>query len=316
LGSSNYITNFVGEVSQHSEYFAFGETFIEEHKDSHNSPYKFNGKELDEESGLYYYGARYYDPRISIWASIDPLVEQTMDAYGYCNLNPVNLIDPTGMSSEDPGEFEKDKDGKWKKTTDKGDDIGIDFYHFDEKDKDGNQITVAIDKKLNTAVIPNGREKLSGTKRDATVDWNNIYDEWKNDTGPEKSYFEAYHPAINDIKVNHLWGSAYSDFLDSGKKSDIGVLAYFVPILDNWLTAHNMQVQMMGSFRVDFYKIGDKVINLVTDTKSRTSFYLHLPVSNYRRGKGIIKENGMWYPPIQGENTTFQTYLFLTTPKK
>ncbi|WP_223302301.1 RHS repeat-associated core domain-containing protein [Flavobacterium branchiophilum] len=75
---------------------------MEEHKNSHNSPYKFNGKELDEESGLYYYGARYYDPRISIWASVDPLVEQTMSAYGYCNLNPVNLIDPTGMSSEDP----------------------------------------------------------------------------------------------------------------------------------------------------------------------------------------------------------------------
>ena len=101
LGSSNYITNFVGEVSQHSEYFAFGETFIEEHKDSHNSPYKFNGKELDEESGLYYYGARYYDPRISIWASVDPLMEQTMSAYGYCNLNPVNLIDPTGMEPDD-----------------------------------------------------------------------------------------------------------------------------------------------------------------------------------------------------------------------
>ncbi len=84
------------------EYFAFGETFIEEHKNSHNSPYKFNGKELDEESGLYYYGARYYDSRISIWASVDPLVEKTFSSYGYCNLNPVNLIDPTGMSSEDP----------------------------------------------------------------------------------------------------------------------------------------------------------------------------------------------------------------------
>jgi RHS repeat-associated protein len=118
LGSSNYITNFVGEVSQHSEYFAFGETFIEEHKDSHNSPYKFNGKELDEESGLYYYGARYYDPRISIWASVDPLANFNpfMDSefyidgdhnggvfnhfnhnsYGYCYQNPVRLIDPNG----------------------------------------------------------------------------------------------------------------------------------------------------------------------------------------------------------------------------
>ena len=101
LGSSNYITNFVGEVSQHMEYFAFGETFVEEHKNSHNSPYKFNGKELDEESSLYYYGARYYDPRISIWGSVDPLAEKypSWSPYNYCFSNPIKLVDPNG---EDP----------------------------------------------------------------------------------------------------------------------------------------------------------------------------------------------------------------------
>jgi len=51
---------------------------------------------LDRETGLYYAGARYYDPRVSIWLSVDPLVEQTLDAYGYCFQNPVNLIDPDG----------------------------------------------------------------------------------------------------------------------------------------------------------------------------------------------------------------------------
>ena len=86
------------------EYFAFGETFIEEHKNSNNSPYKFNGKELDEESGLYYYGARYYDPRISIWASIDPLAEKYPDTspYAYCANNPINFIDPDGREPIKP----------------------------------------------------------------------------------------------------------------------------------------------------------------------------------------------------------------------
>ena len=104
LGSSNYITNIAGEVSQHMEYFAFGETFVEEHKNSINSPYKFNGKELDEESGLYYYGARYYDPRISIWASVDPLAEKFAgrSPYEYCFSNPLRFIDPTGMGPDDP----------------------------------------------------------------------------------------------------------------------------------------------------------------------------------------------------------------------
>jgi len=40
---------------------------------SYEFNYKFNGKELDAESGMYYYGARYYDPRISIWMSVDPM---------------------------------------------------------------------------------------------------------------------------------------------------------------------------------------------------------------------------------------------------
>ena len=98
MGSSNYITNIAGDVSQHMEYFAFGETFVEEHKNSINSPFKFNGKELDEESGLYYYGARYYDPRLSIWASVDPLAEEypNIGGYTYCANNPLNIIDPDG----------------------------------------------------------------------------------------------------------------------------------------------------------------------------------------------------------------------------
>ncbi|WOI21611.1 RHS repeat domain-containing protein [Nonlabens ulvanivorans] len=57
LGSSSYITNMNGVVTQHMEYLPFGETLVEEHQNSYNVPYKFNGKELDGETGNYYYGA-------------------------------------------------------------------------------------------------------------------------------------------------------------------------------------------------------------------------------------------------------------------
>jgi len=40
---------------------------VDEHSSSADLPYKFNGKELDEETGLYYYGARYMNPVTSIW---------------------------------------------------------------------------------------------------------------------------------------------------------------------------------------------------------------------------------------------------------
>ncbi|MCZ8296185.1 RHS repeat-associated core domain-containing protein [Flavobacterium sp.] len=65
----------------------------------YNSPYKFNGKELDEETGLYYYGARYYDPKVSIWLSVDPKAEKypSYSPYNYCLNNPILFIDPDGQ---------------------------------------------------------------------------------------------------------------------------------------------------------------------------------------------------------------------------
>ncbi|MBK9195919.1 MAG: hypothetical protein IPO17_13285 [Flavobacteriales bacterium] len=65
LGSATYITDAFGHVRQHIEYSAFGETFLEEHTSDETQPYLYNGKELDRVTGLYYYGARYYDPMMS-----------------------------------------------------------------------------------------------------------------------------------------------------------------------------------------------------------------------------------------------------------
>lgn len=78
LGSSNMITDAYGAVYQHLEYFPYGETWIEEGGSySGNTPaYKFTGKELDPETRLYYFGARYYDPVLSRWISADPILEK------------------------------------------------------------------------------------------------------------------------------------------------------------------------------------------------------------------------------------------------
>ena len=50
---------------------------------------------------MYYYGARYYDPRLSIFISVDPLAEQTFEPYSYTGNNPIMFTDPTGMSKDD-----------------------------------------------------------------------------------------------------------------------------------------------------------------------------------------------------------------------
>lgn len=82
---------------------------VEQHSFSSDfdNRYKFNGKELDVETGLYYYGARYYNPQLSIWLSVDPLAEKfpNWNPYNYVMQNPINLIDPTGMSPSGPGDY-------------------------------------------------------------------------------------------------------------------------------------------------------------------------------------------------------------------
>lgn len=90
LGSASYITNIKGDVTQFIAYMPFGETLAEQHSDW-DSPYKFNARELDYETGLYYYGARYYDPKVSIWLGVDPLVEKypSISPYVYEANNPV-----------------------------------------------------------------------------------------------------------------------------------------------------------------------------------------------------------------------------------
>jgi RHS repeat-associated protein len=120
LGSSNMITDSKGAIYQHLEYFPYGETWIEEGGSyGGNTPgYKFTGKELDPETGLYYFGARYYEPVISRWISADPILDRylpettslphdlpgfggiynpiNMSFYDYGAQNPVKFVDPDG----------------------------------------------------------------------------------------------------------------------------------------------------------------------------------------------------------------------------
>ena len=103
LGSSSYISNLDGEVVQHIEYVPFGEVFLEEKNAKWNTPYLFTSKELDRETGMYYFGARYQDPKLGIFISVDPLAEKFAgwSSYAYANDNPIRFTDPTGMSSNE-----------------------------------------------------------------------------------------------------------------------------------------------------------------------------------------------------------------------
>ena len=107
LGSTMSVTDQSGNIVQQVEYTPWGEVFLEKRNGSYfYSPYLFNGKELDEETGLYYYGARYYDPRLSVWYSTDPMQEKYPWVSTYTNTknNPMRFIDPDGNDEWDINE--------------------------------------------------------------------------------------------------------------------------------------------------------------------------------------------------------------------
>lgn len=109
------------EVLEESNYYPFGL----QHEGYNNAailtdyPYKFNGKELQVEIGMYDYGARYYMPSIGRWINVDPLAEKmpSWSPYAYAFDNPIIFTDPDGREPEhiDPSKiFEKNKDGSYK----------------------------------------------------------------------------------------------------------------------------------------------------------------------------------------------------------
>jgi len=144
LGSSNYVTDSNGEIFQHTEYFPGGETWVDESGNKQRTPYLFSGKELDEETGLYYYGARYYDPRTGAWQSADVQVDRylsgltqggvynsfNLNLYSYGYQNPVKYADPNG---------------KWVETAWDVFNIGLGVVSLVDNVRQGNYGSAALD---------------------------------------------------------------------------------------------------------------------------------------------------------------------------
>ena len=128
LGSAQLVTDYEGNEYQRIEYTSYGELWVEKKTEKEEGlrylPYKFTAKEQDEETGLYYYGARYLDAKYSRWMSTDPAVSEyipmapvndearkhneklpgqggifntiAFNLFNYANNNPVKYSDPTG----------------------------------------------------------------------------------------------------------------------------------------------------------------------------------------------------------------------------
>jgi len=146
LGSSSFITDADGIVSQHLQYLPYGELFVEQRDNTarYYTPYKFSAKEKDEETGYSYFGARYYIPELSIWSAVDPMSDERswLSPYNYCQNNPVMLTDPDGMLDDEWEVVVGTSGVKLNKLSDKGGD-DVQIINFSTINSKGDHIQAA-----------------------------------------------------------------------------------------------------------------------------------------------------------------------------
>lgn len=101
LGSSNVMTDRAGWMVQHYEHGTWGKESYRHNVSAYSVSNRYTGQVLDDETGLYYYNARYYDPELGRFTQPDTIVPepgdpQTLNRYAYCGNNPINYVDPSG----------------------------------------------------------------------------------------------------------------------------------------------------------------------------------------------------------------------------
>ena len=94
----------IPQIISYEEYYPYGSTSysaVDKTREVPSKRYRYTGKERDEESGLYYHGARYYAPWLARWISSDPSgIADGNNRYAYVHGNPVKLRDPNGKQSK------------------------------------------------------------------------------------------------------------------------------------------------------------------------------------------------------------------------
>ena len=116
LGSTAYLTDDSGQVSQVLNYLPYGEPYVDQRTSGYSERFRFTGKERDEETGYGYFGARYMDHELTtMWLSVDLMADKYpgISPYAYCHWNPIKLVDPDGQEDyqvDNNGNITKCKD--------------------------------------------------------------------------------------------------------------------------------------------------------------------------------------------------------------
>jgi RHS repeat-associated protein len=160
-------------VLQADDYYPFGLTFNSYQRSySKANNYKYNSKELEEETQLYDYGARFYDPALGRFSTSDPMAfkRDWLSPYNYVQNNPILRIDPTGMLDDYVFDVEGNFTGEIRETEDEN-------HRIVQQDGNGNETTYSFNdpekdsKTLETLVESYGTDaKLVHKKSDGDIE--------------------------------------------------------------------------------------------------------------------------------------------------
>ena len=233
LGSSSWVTDVNGHAVQHLEYLPWGEDFVDQRANSFNGVrYTFSAKERDSETGLSYFGSRYYSSDLSIWLSVDPMSDKypSLSSYSYCANNPVKLVDPNG---EDWFENELTGDVYYNREYRKGDEKSIEGKGwkwmgnnnmFEKSDNDA--INTNLDKVSDVSCRQDGIDGIAN----ATFKGDNA-ESFMNNMGYEK------RPLVQDVEVRSVTQS-FPDAMGPNSFSHTETSEYAVKTL-SWTYAKN-----------------------------------------------------------------------------
>ena len=105
LGSASLELDEQAQIISYEEYAPYGSSTYQAVRSQTETAkrYRYTGKERDEESGLYYHGARYYAAWLGRWCSPDPAgTADGLNLFAYCRGAPTQLVDLRGRQSDSP----------------------------------------------------------------------------------------------------------------------------------------------------------------------------------------------------------------------
>jgi len=297
LGKNNFFSEGALEKNAPEQFFCLSA-----------SRYGFNGQEKDDEvNGVTgsSYTAEYwqYDSRLGRRWNIDPVDKPWMSSYHAFSNKPIWNVDPNGAEDN-----EYNVDGKTGEKTfvNKNGGSKIDYNHMVGGDNDGKTEIVENSSGestwMSTSEFMRGYTNRGKDDSGHEVDYKDIFEEFDNGTGPEKSLVYGFSRMNLDIMASPQMKEAYGIFQNKGGEKR-QVKTGFGPI-GAYKSGFNMTAQMIGKANISFYPVGNTLVIMIVDSKSISSWSLN----PFAKGEenNIPRVNGIGGP----ESTTHQTYMF------